>query len=77
MRAVVNASFAEDAVRVLQKALRAAEAVIEEASDELRCDDSPPYAPIGSEDVESLYLLLVGVLVEIDEALRFSEGGVS
>lgn len=73
----VKLSFAEDAVRLLQQALRAAESVIEEACDELRCDDSPPFAPMGTEDVERLYLHLAGVLVDICEALRFAEGGAS
>jgi hypothetical protein len=72
----VNPRFEEDALCVLQRALRSAEAVIEDACDELRCDDSPPFAPIGTDDVERLYLLLAGVLVEIHEALRCAEGGV-
>lgn len=76
MSATADARFAEDALRVLQRALQAAEAVIEEACDELRCDDAPLFAPMGTDDVEKLHDLLAGVLVEIHDALLVAEGGV-
>ena len=55
----------------LLSALRAAEAVIEDVTDTLRfADGEPVTAFTDSEEIERVYLLMTGVLVEIEEAIR-------
>lgn len=55
----------------LLSALRAAEAVIEDVTDTLRfADGEPVTAFTDSEEIERIYLLMTGVLVEVEEAIR-------
>lgn len=55
----------------LLSALRAAEAVIEDVTDTLRSYDGEPVTAFtDSEEIERVYLLMTGVLVEIDEVIR-------
>lgn len=51
----------------LLSALRAAEAAIEEATDFLHYEDGEP---VVARDAERAYLVLTGVLVEVEEAIR-------
>lgn len=51
----------------LLSALRAAEAAIEEATDFLHYEDGEP---VVARDAERAYLALIGVLVEVEEAIR-------
>jgi hypothetical protein len=58
----------------LLKAVEAAEQAIEEATDIMHAEDGQPVTALEASEIESAYLALCGVLVELDQAITATRG---